>query len=109
MCVSTWTGKHQAYRRLSVGSRRRGLENLRLKCPAAASHGAFDGDGDERRGIFLEGVAAENDKIGELARFDGTFQIFFIRGVGAVDGADADRFFNRNFLLGSPNIALRVR
>src|SRR5258706_15607614 len=103
MCVSTWTGKHQAYRRLSVGSRRRGLENLRLKCPAAASHGAFDGDGDERRGIFLEGVAAENDKIGELARFDGTFQIFFVGSVSAVDRSYADRFFNGNFLFWPPN------
>jgi hypothetical protein len=49
--IPTWGCK-----RLSGGSR--------LKGPAAAGHGAFYGDGDEGRGVFLQGIAAEDDEIG---------------------------------------------
>src|SRR5437867_6451005 len=82
---------------------------LRLERPVAPGHGSLDGNGDERRRTLLEGIAAEDDEVGELAGFDGTFQIFFIRSIGSVDRSNADRFFHRNFLLRAPDVALGVR
>src|SRR6266481_1586588 len=60
-------------------------------------------------GFSLMRIASQKDEIGELARFDGTFQIFLVRSVGSVDSADANRFFHGNFLLGSPNVSFGVR
>src|SRR5260370_37105441 len=82
--------------------------NLRFEGPAAAGHGALDGNGDERRRILFKRIAAEDYEIGELACFDGTFQILFVGSVGAIDGADANRFFHGNSLLGSPNVSFCV-
>ncbi len=82
---------------------------LGFEGPAAASHGALDGNGDQRRGVFLERIAAENDKIGELAGFDGTFQILFVGSVSTVNRSYANGFFHSDFLFGPPDIAFRVR
>src|SRR5260370_27427981 len=82
--------------------------NLRFEGPAAAGHGALDGNGDERGRLLFKRIAAEDYEIGELACFDGTFQILFVRSVGSIDGAHPNRFFYSNFLLGSPNVALGV-
>src|SRR5258708_28329789 len=109
MRVFTRKEKYQAYRRLPVGSRCGRARHdeigndLGFEGPAAAGHGALDGDGDERRGIFFEGIAAENDEIGELPCFDGALEVLFVRSVGAIDGAYANGFFHGNFLLWAPN------
>src|SRR4029077_8078617 len=54
------------------------------------------------------GITPENHQVRELAGFDGAFQVFFVRSMGAVDSADADRFFDGDFLFWSPDIAFCV-
>src|SRR5258708_10822324 len=59
----------------SIVERRRALG---FEGPAAAGHGALDGDGDEGRGVFLERIAGEAYEVVELAGFEGTLHIFFV-------------------------------
>ena len=43
---------------------------LRFEDPAAADHGTLDGNGNERRGIFAQGVAAEHNEVGQFSALD---------------------------------------
>src|SRR6516164_10288168 len=91
----TWTKKN------SVRSR--------FERPSAACHGALDGYRDERRRIFFERIAAKNDQVCKFADFNRAFQIFFVRGVSAIQRADANRLYHSDALFWSPDVAFHVR
>src|SRR5215472_5275517 len=74
--------------------------------PATTEHGALDGNGDERRKVFADWVAAKDHEVGEFAGGDGAFDFFLVGGMRAVERADTDRLLHSDALIRTPDVAL---
>ena len=70
-----------------------------------ADHGHYTARIQNLRLGNFHDVIRENGKVGELARFDRAFVLFFKRGVGSVDGKHFQRFVAGEGLLRVPAFA----
>src|SRR6266404_9637570 len=79
-----------------------------LPDPASIHHSALNWNVDDVVGIFLEHVPSQHLEVGHFARLNRPLKVFFERSVSPIDGSHANRFFERNFLLRSPDIAVGI-